>query len=183
MKKIIFLPIMALLIFTICLYGVFPMLFEVKVLKSALALEVSDLAQKKAYFTNLQAISQEVEQNQDFLQTIAIALPEELSVPSLMSFFQTACSENGVILDGFSYEEQAAQQEERAQEAVKQAYFNFNIKGGIASFFSFLKTLENSSRILDVGSISFQVKDEGERTKEAASSGLNFNIRVKTHSY
>ena len=177
MKKVIFLPIIALLIFAVCLYGVFPMFARAKSLKNSLNIQTADLTQKKAYFANLQSLSQEIEKNEALLQTIATALPAEIFVPSLMSFFQTACSENGVILEGFSYEEPTAQQEGGL---VKQAFFNLNVKGGLLAFFSFLETLEKSARVLDVGSISFQV---GDAALGGAEQSLTFNIRLKTYSY
>ncbi len=196
MKKLIFLPILIFLVFAVVLYGLIPPFFRVRSLGGVVNKQTLALEQMKSYFTNLQAISEQLSQSQEILTNIERALPEEVSVPSLMNFFQITAAESGLLLRNFGYEESADQSGQVSQAAadqgvqvsqaaagqpavalnskIKSVVFQLTVDGNLSSFLSFIKNLEVSSRLLEVNSISFQAGDE---------KGTQFNIAVKAYSY
>ncbi|GEM_PF-5455978 len=184
MRKTIFLPILAFLIFVEVLYGLVPSILKLQSLNRTSQKQTAVLEQTKGYFKNLQAIAEQLDQDQTILSNIEWALPEEVSMPSLMNFFQLTAAENGLILQNFSYEEAATQAGSKSQEPasglnhinpnIKSAAFNLTVQGDLTSFLSFLKGLEISSRLLEVDSMNFQVS--GKETPQ-------FGIRVKAYSY
>lgn len=183
MKKTIFLPILVFLIFVVVLYGLIPPLSKVRPLSDQNKKQAADLEQTKNYFVNLQAISEQLNQNQEILTNIEKALPSEVSVPSLMNFFQITAAESGLLLRSFGYEETVNQGDGASQTAVststlnsriKSAVFHLTVEGNLASFVDFMKNLEVSSRLLEVGLINFQIGDKAQ---------AQFNIAVKAYSY
>ena len=183
MKKTIFLPILVFLIFVVVLYGLIPFLSKAGSLSAENKKQAADLEQTKNYFINLRAISEQLNQNQEILTNIERALPNEVSVPSLMNFFQITAAESGLLLRNFNYEEAINQGDAANQTAVttstlnsriKSAVFHLTVEGNLASFVDFMKNLEVSSRLLEVGLINFQISDKAQ---------TQFSIAVKAHSY
>ncbi|MDD5750150.1 MAG: type 4a pilus biogenesis protein PilO [Candidatus Pacebacteria bacterium] len=188
MKKTFFLPILSFLIFAFVLYGLVPPLSELRLLKENNKKQTMALEQAKDYFVRLAAISDELEQNQEILTNIERALPEEVSVPSLMNFFQITAAESGLLLHNFGYDDAAGQGNIAGQaqtpampmetdSEVKSVVFDLSLEGNLASFLAFMKNLEVSSRLLEVGSMSFQVGGDAGDAKE------QFNVAVKAYSY
>jgi len=69
---------------------------------------------------------------------------------------------------------------------IKTTAFNLTLNGSMASFQNFLKNLEASSRLLDVGQINFQAPSSEKVSAgkgDNENSGSDFVISVKTYSY
>ncbi len=194
MKKAIFLPIFSFLIFTAILYGLVPPLSKVQVLAGELEKQIIALQETKDFFANLQTVAEQLDQNPGILANVAEALPTEFFLPSLMGFFQTTSAESGLSLRDFSYSEidSGITTENNASTStansnfVKITSFNLSLNGSIASFQSFLKNIEMSSRLLDVEQINFQAPSEAKVSagkSDNENSGSDFVISVKTYSY
>ncbi|MCX6789832.1 MAG: type 4a pilus biogenesis protein PilO [Candidatus Gribaldobacteria bacterium] len=193
MKKAIFLPILSFLIFVVILYGLAPLLSKTQSLASALEKQTIALQEIKDYFVNLQIVADQLDQNPGILANVAEALPTEFFLPSLMGFFQTTAAESGLLLRDFNYNEMgsATTQTESVSTStstiasfIKTTAFNLTLNGNIASFENFLKNLETSSRILDVGRINFQASSEAKvLVGQNKNNGNDFIISVKTYSY
>jgi len=194
MKKAIFLPIFSFLIFTAILYGLVPPLSKARSLAGALEKQTIALQETKDYFANLQAVAEQLDQNPGILANVAEALPIEFFLPSLMGFFQTTAAESGLLLRDFNYSETggAIAQEKSAPTStsatasfIKTTAFNLTLNGNMNSFQNFLKNMETSSRILDVGRINFQAPSEAKvlAGQGDKNSGNDFIISVKTYSY
>lgn len=181
MKKIIFLPIFVFLILATVLYGLIPFLSRARLLSNDLNKQIANLEQANNYFANLKNIAAQIEQNQEILTNVERALPNEFSVPSLMSFFQLTAAENGLLLRNFDYEEVVNAQEggddkkTTLSSKIKEAVFHLTLQGSLTSFLSFIKSLEISSRLLEVSSIDFQTSEDNDV--------MQFNIAVKVYSY
>ena len=194
MKKAIFLPILLFLIFIAILYGLISPLSRARLLASELKKQTIALQETKDYFTNLQAAAEQLDQNPGILANVAEALPVEFFLPSLMGFFQTISAENGLLLRDFNYSETggAIMPENSAPTTttnnsfIKTTAFNLTLNGNMASFQNFLKNLEASSRLLDVGQINFQAPSSEKVSAgkgDNENSGSDFVISVKTYSY
>ena len=196
-------PILVFLIFAAILYGLIPFLSKTLALSNDLKEQTANLQQIKDYFASLQNITFQINQNQEIFANIEKALPGEFSAPSLLGFFQTTAAESGLLLRDFDYEEavsnQAGNQEGNdgqkiiLSSKVKPAVFNLTMKGSLASFLSFIKSLEVSSRLLEVSSIDFQIDktktnidkiDNSQIENDQANDDMiEFNISIKIHSY
>lgn len=199
MRKIIFLPILIFLIFAVVLYGLIPSFSKTAALSGDLKKQTANLQQIKNYFVNLREIASQIEQNQEIFINIEKALPSEFSAPSLMNFFQTTAAESGLLLSNFNYGEAVNEQESNNIQTtilgpkVKPTVFKLTMKGRLTSFLSFIKSLETSSRLLEVNSISFQTdKTETDKTNnsqvendnEQAGGGIiQFDVSIKVYSY
>lgn len=194
MKKAIFLPIFSFLVFAAVLYGLVPPLAKARFLAGELEKQTIALQEAKDYFANLQAVSEQLDQNPDILANVAEALPTEFFLPSLMGFFQTIAAENGLLLRDFNYSEADSAiaiednvpAEGLARSFIKTVSFNLTLNGDISSFENFLKNLETSSRLLDVERIDFRAPSETQTSisqSDEKNNNSDFVISVKTYSY
>jgi len=196
MKKAIFLPVLAFAIFLLVLYGLAPALVRIQSLSKEVKDEASDLEQKKKYFVDLQAIAAGLDENKTFWENIEMALPTEFSMPSLMNYFQLTAAENGLLLRNFSYEDAPAPNASQTDNStssnsgsrVKEVIFNLVVDGNLPSFLNFVKSIETSSRLLEVGSTNFQINkkinpsaESGESANEQAAT--QFGVKIKGYSY
>ena len=175
MKKILAIPILFLLCFLLVIYFVLPKYSDFKDIKEKVAKKQTELQEKKNKFSKLQDLSKQLEEHKESLDKIDSALPEEMSFAYLSNFFQNKTSQSGLVLESL-VENQAPvskEDEEMAKGKQKETYFSIALLGSFSSFDNFLKTLERSSRLIEVKDVSIK------RSKES----LNFFLTVKVYSY
>lgn len=144
---------------------VVPQFSKLAKLQAEVADKQDELEQTANYFTNLGNSLSELSSYQEYLTTIEASLPSELSLASLLGFFQRELSKNGLILKSIG-QNTTAMQQKAAQEAndkvkvkpnsIKESFIDVQIKGSVVSFESFLRALEKSSRMIEVEQISLK---------------------------
>lgn len=118
-------------------------------------------AQYKAqadYQVNLLSTLKEIESRQDALYKIESALPEESSLGSLMYFFEQKAKENQLnvtSLTKFSTGTGKLLSATASQKEVQSTTFTSNLSGMYENVKNFLFTLDTSSRLIKVETISF----------------------------
>jgi len=128
--------------------------------------------QQEDYFSALSSAKSELEAYKDVLAKINSSLPDDPSMPSLFSFLQKASSQSGVVLKGISSFITSPSTE---FPTIKSTQLSLEVMGTYGSLKNFISVLEKSSRIIEVGNISFS------SPKEASS--FVFSLRIKVYSY
>ncbi|MFH1462398.1 MAG: type 4a pilus biogenesis protein PilO [bacterium] len=147
---------------------------ELGVVQKNIAEKEKNLEQQEQYFLNLDQIKEKLEEHDKALVKISSALPDDASLPSLLNFIQKASSQSGLVLKGISpfaissYENIANLQETQ---------LSVQVFGSYPSFKNLLSILEESSRIIQMGNVSFSSPKEGDE------SLFTFNVSIKVYSY
>ncbi len=137
--------------------------------RKEIASKEKDLQSQEEYFQKLQVISDKLHENIDLVQKIDSALPPNPEVPELLSFIQRSASQSGLILGDINLGLMASEGN------MKETKVNFIVTGDYPSFKRFLSLVENSSRLIEVGSIYFSYPEKGELFK--------FDLKITAFSY
>ena len=212
MVKVLNIIIISIIIIVSGFFVVYPKYQEVMLLKDKVEQRKSDIYYKEERFANLEKLFAQLQQYQQKLRKIDAALPEEPSFPALFAFLQRTVAENGLILENISFtpvvsrkkqesvkktdasgEQESIGQEGKAELAseTQDIYFSFNSSGSYDSLKNFISSLERSSRIWEIISLSISSSDDGsgdgevrELTEgESEETTLSIDFRIKTHSY
>lgn len=178
MKKTFFIPILIFISFLLDVYLVFPTYTQLNNLQDAISQEELVLQQGQGYLFNLRRVATDLKNYQEAFKRIDSALPKDPSLASLMSFFQTEASNNGLVLHDmgvseFLYGEPASVGE---QLVINEVPFSLSLSGSVPSFENFLKSIEKSSRLIEVENIAL----DGEETEEQLPT---LNLGIKVYSY
>jgi Tfp pilus assembly protein PilO len=219
MPKIFNIIIVSIIIVVSGFFLVHPKYQEVMLLKNQVAEKKSDIYYKEERLAGLEKLFSQLQQYEQKLRKIDAALPEEPSFPSLFAFLQRTVAENGLVLENISFtpvvsrkkevpvkrtgvsEEQGSADKEKKTELasevsaleVQDIYFSFNSNGSYDSLKNFISSLERSSKIWEIISLSISSSDSsgnmgGERSIEEygdqdEGTQLSANFHIKTHSY
>ena len=213
MAKIFNIIIISIIIAISVFFVINPKYQEVTLLKDQVAQRKSDIYHKEEHLVNLEKIFSQLQQYQQKLRKIDAALPEEPSFPSLFAFLQRTVAENGLILENISFtpvvrkkqdstKKASAQGEQESMDVggttelasdvsaseIQDIYFSFNSAGSYDSLKNFISSLERSSKIWEIISLSISssLSDEGSARvveEESENTNLSVDFRIKTHSY
>ena len=164
MKHAFFIPILFFLCFLFLIYFFLPKYSNFRSLEQDISDIKISLGQKQAYFSELQSISNKLIEQRDVVDKIRAALPEEVSLASLLNFFQKKASENGLILSNFNQSQsfsQQQQEEEVSESKVQEMNINIGLQGSFLSLINFLQAIEKSSRIIEIENINLSDSGEG----------------------
>jgi len=178
MKKSFSIPILLFAALILVTYLLLPQYQEFKAIVSEKEQKEAELLGTEKYFSNLGQISENLRNYQDSLEKIESALPQDLSLSSLLSFFQKKSSENGLLLKNISQAKMESKEKRKEEKGilapVLETHFNLNLSGSLLSLKGFLETLEKSSRLIEVENISVEV------TKEELPE---YNLLIKVMSF
>jgi Tfp pilus assembly protein PilO len=189
-KKLLITVILFGLSFVIGLVFCFPKFQEMRVAQKELESKETELEQRKAYFEEIDILSEKLKQYPDELAVIDFALPDDFSLPFLFDFFEKIVSRNGLFLTNISQSQgsQSSPRSSRSSEKteisdktesgnkLKESRTSISLSGSYSAFKNFLYSMEKSARLIEVESASFSLPQD-------KTSTLNFNITVKTNSY
>lgn len=134
-----------------------------------IASKEKDLQSQEEYFQKLQNISDKLQENIDLIQKIDSALPPNPEIPELLSFIQRSASQTGLVLGDINLGSMVSGGN------MKETRVNFLVTGAYPHFREFLSLIENSSRLIEVGSIYFFYPEGGELFK--------FDLKITALSY
>lgn len=189
-KKLIITIIILCLSFVIGLVFCFPKFQQTRAAQQQLTLKEAELEKKKAYFEEIDILSEKLKQYPEELAIVDFALPDDFSLPFLFDFFEKIISKNGLSLtnisqssvsgstsrsSGSSAENEILENEELGNE-LEESRTILSLTGSYSSFQNFLYYVEKSARLIEVETVSFSLPQEG-------SSTVKFNLKVKTSSY
>lgn len=189
----------AVIIFIIILlmyFFVVPKYYEFKDLQVKLGEAEAEYNAKFAYFSEVSKIFRELEDRQESLEKIENAIPPKPQLADLVYFFQQKGTASGLIVKNILLTKISPV---TSESSIKEIVFSLDVMGNYQSLKNFLSALENSSRLFEVGNISF-----GSQTLNQSSSSqtqnpiskqktlivqpivqqvYSFKFEIKTHSY
>jgi len=152
---------------------VLPKYHEFKNLQLKLGEKLAEFNAEYEYFSEITKIHYDIESKKDSVEKIDDALPADSNFGRLVYFFQKKSMENGLIITSLFLNKAPLI---GVGSDVKEIAFSLNLLGSYSSLQDFIVSLEKSSRLFDVTSISFSYGG-------ADNSLYSFNLEVKTYSY
>jgi len=163
--------ILIFLSFLFSVYFLFPKYSEYKLLRGKVFEEESLIQEREAYSLYLEDTLKTLEKYEEAVEKINSALPDTALPASLLSYLQKKSSESGLILKALNQVKSSGA--ETAETGIKESHFSLSLTGSLPSLESFLKTLEKSSRMIEVEDISL-----------GQSQGLlGIDLFLKVYSY
>lgn len=175
MSKTFTIPILLLGALILATYFVLPQYQEFKRVNNQVNQIQTQVLETERYFSNLSQILESLRNYEDSLGKIESALPEDPNLSALLNFFQKKSSENGLLLKNISTAKGGRREVKKGILAkVEETYLNLSLSGPYLSLKGFLETLEKSSRLIEVESISVDVLREGLP---------EYNLLIKVYSF
>lgn len=190
-KKLLIAIILFGFSFVIGLVFCFPKFQEMLSAQKQLQAKETEVEEKKAYFAEIDILSEKLEQYPDELAVIDFALPDDFSLPFLFDFFEKIIFRNGLFLKNISQVADSGfksgrgftpkldsdvEQKASGDKQLKEIKIFFTLSGSYPAFKNLIYSMEKSARLINVEKLSFSLpKDE--------TSVLLFDIKTKTHNY
>jgi len=163
------------IILLLILFLVVPEYNTFKKLQTDLGEKIAQYNAEYDYYAQITKTYYELQSRQDDLKKIDDALPQNSDLGAIIYFFQEAAKENGLIVkDLFLSKSSPTTSSSDVSKTVKDIVFSIDLLGDYASLENFIISLEKSSRIFEVTTISF--------TSESGPP-YSFSLQIKTHSY
>jgi Tfp pilus assembly protein PilO len=189
-KKLLNAIIIFGLSFVIGLVFSFPKFQQMRVAQKQLESKETELEEKKAYFKEIDILSEKLKEHPEELAIVDFALPDDFSLPFLFDFFEKIISRNGLSLTNISQSSspqsssrssRSSAIEENLEETepgdkLGEGRTNLSLAGSYSSFKNFLYSVEKSARLIEVENTYFSLSQD-------ESTAIKFNIRVRTNSY
>lgn len=123
------------------------------------------VASYQEYFKEIENDFAQVKEKEERVRKVQSALPLDPQLPETLDFLQKVASESGLLLTKFSFNLKKSENSN-----VRELKISLSLSGPYENFKSFLKKVENSSRLFEIENISI------------SSSGkalLNFDLSLK----
>ncbi|MDO8486353.1 MAG: type 4a pilus biogenesis protein PilO [Candidatus Staskawiczbacteria bacterium] len=187
----------AFIIFIIILlmyFFVVPKYYEFRSLQIELGKAEAEYDGKFAYYSEVSKIFRELEDRKDSLDKIDNAIPPSPQLADLIYFFQQKGTESGLIVKNILLTKMSPV---TSESSIKEIVFSLEMLGNYESLKNFLFLIENSSRLFEVGSISFGLQSTGQLSGSQSKTTVSkqgapvvqpqqvysFRLELKTHSY
>ena len=187
-------PISIIIILVISLILIFlfvlPKYQEFRNLQVKLNEKVAEYNSKSAYFDKLAQVLEDMENRKDAMQKINSALPYNFAFSPLVYFLQNKGAENGLIPKSIVFSQGTSSSladalTANSDRSIKNITFSLNLTGSYESLKNFLVSLEKSSRLFEINTVSFaslQPLQTGSKSKNQSQS-YDFKLEVLTHTY
>lgn len=172
MNKLIIIAILVILALVLGVVLVWPKYQHWQNLKTIVEQKEDELESRENYFAQVRETFVKLEEYEDALTKISNALPDRPSLPTFFNLLYDLASQTGLILEELNPGTATPSEESNLQEISA----SLQLAGSYSAFKDFLRSLELSSRIIEVESISFQSPEDLEKP-------FSFNVVVKTYSY
>ena len=179
MNKSFIVPILFFIALLVIVYIILPEFYNFDNLKRELDARNQEVESMENYYKRITATFDELKNYEDSLEKINSALPDSYFSPSLFNYLQKISAENGMFLKGVSLamappkDRGVSTEEKTSKQDVIEEYVNINLIGSYDSFKAFLKSIEKSSRMIEVESILIKIDEEA----------LNYALLLKVSSY
>lgn len=132
----------------------------------------TELEYQKNYVSRLKEIDSQVREYEQPFSKIESSLSDYFSIPAFFTNIQRMAAQSGLVIKNLS--ESSAQMKEESEE-LKKRTFSVSVSGNYEDFRSFISSLENSAKIIEVESFGFSDLSEEESS--------DFNLTISTHTY
>lgn len=143
---------------------------------------------KYEYFSGITETYFDIQSRQQSIKKIDDALPTDSNLGRLVYYFQKKAEASGIIIKSLFLSKSPSASLGDVKGGVKEMSFSFSLVGSYASLESFIISLEKSSRIFEIGRISFSsagsvAPSEEEETQFQSQNIYTFSLEVKTYTY
>jgi Tfp pilus assembly protein PilO len=170
---------------------VFPEYKNFKSLQNELGIKKAQYNAEYEYFSAITKVYYEIKNRQEDIKKIDDALPTDPVLGKFVYYFYQKTAENGLVAKSLFLSKSSAKEQTGK---VNNLTFSLNLIGGYSALENFLKSLEKSSRLLEVTSISFgsqspsgsasQTQLQTQPQTQFQSDGVySFNLEIKAHTY
>lgn len=150
------------------------------------------------YYTAIAKASLDLRNRSEDIKKIDDALPQDPALGRLINFLQATAAKNGLIMKnlflskssssgGAGTKSSSSSGAGTNASGVKDIVFSMDLTGSYASLGELMGSLEKSSRIFEISSISFGSASKAptgqSQPQFQTQQTYNFNLQIKTHSY
>lgn len=144
---------------------------------------------KSAYYAKISELFSEIKKREDALKKVDSALPEDSSIAQVVYFIQKKGSENGLIVKSASFSQTSSaggrNSPGSSEKEIRDVAFSVNLFGGYQNFKGFLYSLEKSSRLFKVKTISLapleSLQEKGKPKNQLPT--YNFKLEISANIY
>ena len=126
------------------------------------------------YYNAIANTYDQLQSHQDDISKIDDALPQDPTLGNTIYILQEAAKQNGLILKDLSLSKSSSNSSATSGGGVTNIVFSMDLTGNYSSLGNFIISLEKSSRIFEITSISFG---------SASGSVSSFSLQIQTQSY
>ncbi|MBX4200950.1 type 4a pilus biogenesis protein PilO [Candidatus Parcubacteria bacterium] len=179
-------PISIIIMFVITLVVAFlfaiPAYEESLALKNTLAQKQSEYTGKSEYYAKVNELTSKIESNSVAIEKISSALPDDFYLSSLVYFLQKKASDAGLVAKLISFSKVSPK---TADKKPRIGTFSVNVSGNYQGLKNFLESLDKSSRLFEVNSISFSSQQNSQKTNQLKNQAqiYDFNLQLETQAY
>lgn len=177
------LPLVFLALALLFIWKIWPMLNGIREDKKEMQILSGENARLKGLLMKINALNSLYKKNENSVSKFSLILPDKDDKANLTAAFESLASANGLIIGKIIFSEP---QEEKAQKGkeLKSDYetkiIELSLQGSYLSLKSFLKTLENNLRAMDISSVSF-ASSSSASSASSRSAPYIFNLKLKTY--
>ncbi len=140
------------------------------------------------YYNSIDTTFYKLQGYKDSLQKIDDALPTDSSLGRLVYFLQKNGADSGLIINNVFLSKSSPA---LSGGNIKDVGLSVNLLGSYAALGDFIRSLEKSSRLFEITSISFNSDNGGSPSGSSSNNSsqfqiqqiYSFNLEIKTHSY
>ncbi len=173
MKRIFIISILLFASSMAVLYFVLPQVEIQENAKKSFLQKEQDVKTRQEYFNGLKRTFLEISAYQETVDKVSVSMPGEVSLSTILGFFNEKASNNGLILKSVAPFEAVVNDNLAKPEQISFQSFSISLGGSISSFESFLKDIATSQRLIDIESFSLQ-----QEKNDDTSLSITVQLRV-----
>ena len=148
--------------------GLVPKYHQYKRLSSQWEKAQQNLEARQKYYAQLFTINGKLQQHQTAVSKVGAALPTAPDAPALYRFIQEKASENGLVLKGLG----GLKISHPKGKAIGVIQFGGVVQGNYGALLSFLRSVENSARLINITSVTLLPEEKASANKKLTTVSL-----------
>jgi len=179
MSKLIIIVILIGLLAVFSYFLGLPQYNDLTVLKSQVLGKQEELYNREEYISQLRNFSNKLKNHQQVVDKINYAFPEKADVPEVLVFLEQTASTNGLVIEEINVSAKPkTASASLISGKIKEKKLSISFLGNIESLTSFLAEVEQSARLLEIDSLSFEyIEDDLASEQGTFSFEVVFGIR------
>jgi Tfp pilus assembly protein PilO len=143
-------------------------------LQTQLGEKMAEYVGQYDYYNAIDTVWYTLQSEKDNIGKIDDALPQDPTLGKTIYFLQQTAQKNGLVVKDLFLSKSSSANNAVGGGTTKDIVFSINVSGDYPSLEGFITALENSSRIFEITSITFDSK---------TGPPYGFSLQIKTYSY